>query len=34
MKYKYRDRKIVKRINGKIVKEEYVKKANIDESNI
>ena len=34
MQYKYRDRTIVKRLNGKIVKEEYVKPANIDESYI
>ena len=34
IKYKYRDRTIVKRLNGKPVKQEYVKPANIDESYI
>jgi integrase len=31
IQYKYRDRTIVKRLNGKPVKQEYVKPANIDE---
>ena len=32
IQYKYRDRIIVKRLNGETIKQEYVKPANIDES--